>query len=147
MIWNWRYAKTSCGTTIYMLCKDNDIERQSAKFVNKWLVTTMCNCANCKNNDLEQKRTNNDQEQQIAKKELEITKDANLQIQMAWSGITICNKKRSGATVSKFADGHPINECIKSFIAALILFIRAMSSTARQGKQNYSELKIRTNSA
>ena len=44
----------------------------------------MCNCANCKNNDLEQKRTNNDQEQQIAKKsEKQITKDANLQIQMA----------------------------------------------------------------
>ena len=71
----------------------------------------MCNCANCKNNDLEQKRTNNDQEQQIAKKESEkqITMDANLQIQMAWSGITICKKKRSGTTVSKFADGHPIN--------------------------------------
>ena len=44
----------------------------------------MCNCANCKNNDLEQKRTNNAREKQIAKKESEkeITKDANLQIQI-----------------------------------------------------------------
>ena len=53
---------------------------------------------------------NNDREQQIAKKDPEkkISKNANLQIQMTWSGMTICKKKRSGTTIFKLADGHPI---------------------------------------
>ena len=113
MIWNWTYAKTSCGTTIYKLCKNSDIERQSAKI--------------CKQNDSEQHCAN------FAKI---MIKDKNVQ---QWPGTTNCKKKssrktnnwgqftntndmimndnlqkkrRSGTTIFElFADGHPIVQC------------------------------------